>query len=48
MSKKLTKNQINFFHENGFLSPVQIMTEEKARMYRSILETYEKNNHRYN
>ena len=25
MSKILTKNQINFFHENGFLSPIKIM-----------------------
>ena len=43
MSKNLTKNQIKFFHENGFLSPIRIMTSEKAHLYRNKLEKYEKN-----
>ena len=43
MSKFLTKNEVNFFNENGYLSPVKIMTAEKANIYRSKLEIYEKN-----
>ena len=34
MPKILTKEQIEHYHEQGFLSPIDVMTEDEAIHYR--------------
>ena len=42
MGKKLTEDQISSFRRDGFLSPIDIFSEEKALFYRQELEKAEK------
>lgn len=42
MTKALSKAQIANYHENGFVSPLRVMSEEKAAIYRQRFEQYEK------
>ena len=42
MGKKLTQEQVDSFHRDGFLSPIDIFSEEKALSYRKELEAAEK------
>jgi len=41
MPKVLTEAQVRSYHENGFLSPVRAMSEERARGYRERFEALE-------
>lgn len=42
MPKFLNQNQIDQFHEEGFLSPIDVMSEDEALSYRHRLEAAEK------
>jgi hypothetical protein len=41
MSQRLTPSQIEQFHEEGFVSPIRIMSEVEAAAYRRRLEDFE-------
>jgi len=41
MSKMLTSAQIEQYHEQGFLSPIRVMSEAAAAAYRARLEAFE-------
>ena len=42
MGKILTQEQVDSFHRDGFLSPIDIFSEEEALNYRTELEAAEK------
>ena len=41
MGKKLTQTQIDAFYRDGFVSPVDVFTEEEAKQLRAELEAAE-------
>ena len=41
MPKLLTQAQIDAFHREGFVTPVRVMPEDRARYYRVCLEAFE-------
>ncbi len=43
MRQVLSSKKIKFFNDNGYLSPIKIMSEKKANDYRRKLENYEEN-----
>jgi hypothetical protein len=42
MPKVLTQAQIDQFHEQGFVSPIRVMSDAEALGYRSRLERFER------
>ena len=42
MPKVLTRAQIDQFHEQGFVSPILVMSDAEALGYRSRLERFER------
>lgn len=42
MPKVLTQQQIDRFHEQGFLSPVRVLNDEEVAHYRGCLEAFER------
>lgn len=42
MPKVLTQTQIDQFHEQGFVSPIRVMSDAEALGYRSRLERFER------
>ena len=42
MAKILTEEQIQQFHQNGFVSPIQVMSEEEANLIKVKIEEAEK------
>ena len=40
MGKILTQEQVDSFHRDGFLSPIDIFSEEEALNYRNELNKY--------
>src|SRR5260370_37479653 len=41
MLKLLTPSQIDAFHRDGFVAPIRVISEERARVYRGRLEAFE-------
>jgi non-heme Fe2+,alpha-ketoglutarate-dependent halogenase len=41
MPKLLTQSQVDAFHRDGFVAPVRVMPEQRARYYRGRLEAFE-------
>ena len=41
MPKALAQPQIEHFHEEGFLSPVPVLTEDEVAYFRRCLEAFE-------
>ena len=41
MLKRLTSEQVEQFHRDGFLAPVRVLTEEQTAHYRGRLESFE-------
>lgn len=42
MSKVLTQDQIDHFHEQGYLPPVRVLSDEEVARYRGRLEAFER------
>jgi hypothetical protein len=43
MGKVLSQQQINAYHEQGFISPIDIMSDNEATSYAHKLKAAEKN-----
>ena len=41
MPKALTQSQIDHFHEQGFLSPVPVLSPDEVAYFRGRLEAFE-------
>ena len=41
MPKALAQPQIEHFHEQGFLSPITVLTEDEVAYFRPCLEAFE-------
>ena len=39
--KRLSQHEIQFYRDNGYLSPVRVMSAQEAKAYRAKLEAFE-------